>query len=262
MHALKQTLTNLKKHYLLFLISSSIEVLFFYLLTRLHVETFKAAAKHIKEAQNVIQSQIDKLTQQQYASLDKVLLGNADFALQYHEIIKYVGLFILGLTLIWLILRALNWLIAHKIAQTKIASKEFAKRFILFSAIGFALFSAALIACTGMLNYAAYNPLPIINAKTANIIFGLMIISIHYFLTTAFAMPKNSKFTDIKKCVIAAKKILPAYLISNIILAILLVIPALMMKNYKWVGLAIAIFVTIPMITITRIYLISVQQNN
>ena len=258
---LKQTFINVKKHYFLLLISSALEVLFFYVLTRLHVEIFRAAATHIKEAQKIIQSQVDKLAQTQYGGLDNMLMGNADFAMQYHEIIKYIGIFLIGVAALWFVLRALNWFIAHTIAGTKIIVKEFLKRFVMFSILGFAALILILLAYTKMLSYAAFNPLPLINAKTAHVLFGIMLITLHYLLSTAFSLPKNSRFSDIKKIITRAKKIVPAFALSNLVLILLFIIPALLGRNHKWLGLCIGLFATIPMITIARIYLINALKN-
>lgn len=257
--SLKQTFEAIKQHYLLLSLASVIEIVFFYTLTRLHIEIFKKAATHIKESQKIIQSQMDKLTQTQYAQLDKFLLGNTDFAFQYREILKYIGLFLVGLFLIWFLLRGTNWLLAHKIANSKITLNEFIKRFALLSIIGFFALIGLLMIYTSMLSYVAFSPLPLINSKTANILFGMMLILLEYFLVAELAMPKNSRFRD---TIFKAKKITPSFAINMIVLAILLVMPALLMKNYKWLGLSIALLITTPMITIGRVFMIKVEERN
>jgi len=259
---LKQTFESIKQHYVLLSLASIIEILFFYSLTRLHIEIFKKAATHIKESQKIIQSQMDKLTQTQYAQMDKFLLGNSDFALQYHEILKYIGLFLLGLFLIWFLLRGTNWILAHKISNSKITLKEFIKRFALFSMMGFFLLIIILLAYTNMLSYVAFSPLPLINSKTANILFGLMLILLEYFLVSALAMPKNSRFRDIKNSILNAKKLAPAFTINLVILVALFIIPALLMRTNKWLGLGIALIITTPIITITRVLIIKSEKNN
>ncbi|MBI4141045.1 hypothetical protein HY485_04375 [Candidatus Woesearchaeota archaeon] len=244
--AIKQTLESIRKHYSLFTISTIIEILFFYFLTRLHIEIFKSAAVHIKQAQNIIQGQITKLTQTEYSQFDKVLLSNADFAAQYHQIVKYIGLFLLLFFLLWFLLRGLNWLIAHKIAGTKIKLKTFILRFTLFSITGFALFVLLLIFYGSMINYATFNPLPLINTKIANTTFFVLTITLHYFVSTGFALTG-------KKIITSIKTTLPAYLLINLLLATLILIPAVFTKTSFWTSILTILFVTFPAIIFARI---------
>lgn len=254
---LKQSIKNIRNHYFLLILSSLIDILFFYSLTRLHVETFRLASTHIKSAQKIIESQMAKLTQVQYTQLDQILMSNADFALQYKEITKYIGLFLLGLFATWFLLRGTNWLIAHKISESKISIKEFIERFTFFSTTGFIIFILILLIYGMLLNYATFNPLPLINAKMANAVFAIMLILLYYFLSTAFALPAKSKFRNVTTAITNAKKIAPVFITSMITLSILIIVPALLMKNYYWAGLLTSVLITIPLMTLARIYLIS-----
>lgn len=256
--ALQKTIKNVKEHYLMLAASSVLDIIFFYLLTRLHVEIFKKAATHIKETQKIIESQMTKLTQTQYAQMDKLLMDNSNFAYQYHEILKYIGIFLLGLFAIWFVLRGANWLLAHKIANSKIGLKEFAKRFSILSIAGFALLILTLIAYSAMLNYTAFNPLPLINTKIANTLFAILLITLQYFITAGFAMPHNTKPKEFIKIITKAKKILPVFITNNVIIAVLIIIPALLMRNYYWAGLLTSIIITIPTMTVARVFLINV----
>lgn len=246
---LKQTIQSLKKHYILFILSTITELLFFYCLTILHVEIFKKAAVHIKTAQTIIESQINKLAQTEYTQLDNVLLSNADFAAQYHQLLKYIGLFLVLFFLLWFVLRGLNWLIAHKIAETKVSFKTFVLKFTIFSIVGFITFVLLLIFYGSMLNYATFNVLPLINAKIANGAFFVLLILLHYFITTGFAS---------KQFKTSIKTTLPAYLLINALLAIIILIPAVFIKTSFWTSILTILFITFPTITFARILLIKV----
>ena len=248
---IKQTIESIRKHYILFKISTVIEIVFFYFLTRLHIEIFKLAAVHIKQAQTIIEGQITKLTQTEYSQFDKILLANTNFAAQYHQIIKYIGLFLLLFFLLWFVLRGLNWFIAHKIAGTKIKLKTFILRFTLFSIVGFALFVLLLIFYGSMINYATFNPLPLINTKIANTTFFVLTITLHYFVSTGFALTG-------KKVITSVRTTLPAYLIINLLLATIILIPAVFIKTSFWASILIILLITFPAIIFARILLTNV----
>lgn len=254
---IKQTFTQIKQHTFLFITACITDIIFYYLLTKLHIETFKQAATHIKTAQKIIESQMTELTQAQTPQLNQILTGNIDFAYQYHQILKYLAVFLLGLTAIWLIIHGITWLITHKITNSKITIKEFAKKYAIFSTIGLLATTLTIIAYSAMLNHATFSPLPIINAKTANILTIILLLTIDYMMTTAFALPQNSKIRDIKISITKIKQVLPAYATSMLILATGIIMPTLIIQKNHWAGIIITLIITIPLMTIARTFMIN-----
>lgn len=258
---LKKTTSDIKKHYFLLFIAVIIDIIFFYSLTRLHVEIFKAAADHIKATQDIIQGQLDKLTQLEAPQLDRFLIGNAEFAYHYHQIVKYIGLFLFGLFLILFFLRGTNWFIAHKMADSKITLKEFSFRFIILSILGFIAFVLSLVLYGLLLNHSAFSQLPLINSTTANGVLGILVIIIYYIILVGYSLPHKARLKDIIKSISAAKKIVPAFVLNELVIVLLLLTPSLIIRDYYLLGLVIAVFITIPLLTITRVFFINTVRN-
>ncbi len=240
-----------------------VDFIFYYILTRIQVELFIKAGESVKAVSNIIQSQVQELSEAELVQLSKFLMQNPEFVSHYKQIIKYIGLFLLSVLLIWIVLKGINWFLTGRMLGQKISLKDFALKFILLSLFWFVFYLIIIVLLAKLFSGTTVTIFPLISAQTATAISFAILLFITYFSLISFAKIEGKGALSILKDTFATgfkkiKKIIPAYILTLIFLFVTATLPMTLFKLHYMVSIAFIILVTLPALTLSRIYFISV----
>ncbi len=243
-----------------------IEVSFLIIFALLHIYYFVPMTEAALNSGNVMQEQMDQLSEENMYELESSLMNNQEFMESYHSLVNNLLLFLLYVYLLFVITRIPLWYLAHKSVNNKVRFTTVLTQLPLLALFwGFALI--LILAVHSWLTGELI--LPLVSSTIANIVLIALLVLSYYFAITGLSVmsqqankPKTrSALQTFKNMFVYGikywKKLMPAILINLVIIAITWSIPFLFLETQTLIGLAIIIFVSIPTLAFARIHTIT-----
>jgi hypothetical protein len=243
------------KKYLIWIVL--IEFIFLFALTQIHLMYFIPSADAAARAGEAMEQEVQKLTETELYQLETLLAQNQDFMTAYHDLIIYMGYFIVSFFLLFAVFRTPLWYISHKSILKKMPFKNVAIKFPLLSLFWFILVCISF-AIYSIATSSTATILPIISPFWLTIVMYVIFLAIFYFAQISFALIpsqqtfKNTFVHGYKN----AKTIIPAVLVNAIIAFIACSLPFNFIFTYPLIALAIILIVSIPALAFARLHMI------
>ena len=228
-----------------------VDIIFIYALTRLHYEVFNRASEYALRLTDMMSEQVQKMADAGTPELS--VLNSQAFTSAYHELLKYIGLFLAYALLIWLVCRGLVWFIAHHNAEKKVNIGIFSLKFLGMTLFWFTAFIFITFAALNLIDYSMTGLFPVIGMRMANIIAGLMYWVLAYFMFISYATIPHNVFKQTFRLGIREwKELLPAHIIGTLILIAAVVVPTFLVKINVWLPLAFVALIALPAVAWAR----------
>ena len=229
-----------------------VDVLFIYGLTRLHYEVFKRASVYATKLTAMMGKQVQDIAETtQLPTLE--ILQSPEFTATYHQLLKYIGIFVLGGLAIWLVGKGINWFLAHKsVGKTDI--KTFALKFLGMTLAWFIVFIIIAIIVLNILNYALFGAFPLIGEGGANSFAVLLFWVLSYFVFISYSLIPKPAFKN--AFIIGAKQwrdLLPVHIINTLILFVAASVPETLLEINIYLMFAFVIFIALPAVAWSRV---------
>ncbi|MEM4247539.1 MAG: hypothetical protein QXR48_01305 [Candidatus Woesearchaeota archaeon] len=237
----------------LILFAVLVDLIFVIALTQLHYEVFSKASEHAVRLTTMIGEQAKIIAETENVT-DMTLLNSPEFMTEYNQLLKYIGLFVLGALLAWLVCKGILWFIAHNVAEKKQHSGWFVLNFAGITTLWFIGLIIITVISLNLLDYATTTVFPLIGIKMANIITMLLFWALTYFVYVSYALVPHKVFTQ--TFIIGTKQwkqLLPVHLLSTIITLIAILTPSLLMKTNPYLPLVFGILFSLPALAWTRV---------
>lgn len=173
--------------------------------------------------------------------------------------------FIIVLFVLWLIFQGINWFLAAKCVKDKVDFKKYMLNFSAISLLGFLSSCAAafLIMSLSVKNILSQN---LANMFFTNIITVVLFAVILYFLFVGYASSHKHNLKEFLKNVFVLgikdfKNIIFAYLMLIILFCIIDYMLNLLFAVNSSIALIAGVFILMPLIALSRIYLIKNLEN-
>lgn len=178
-----------QKYYLL-PIAVILDLAFFYILTRLHLEVLSKVAEHMQVINEQLTQKTAELAVSDLGNLNSYLAATPQFMTEYHAVMKLGVVFILGTLISWILLQGLAWWIAHRSAGNKIPLWKYIGRFSIVTILCSMVLSVVLFILTGLVESNAI--LPLVSENEPFILSAIMVGIIGYFATVLYASPTKA----------------------------------------------------------------------
>ncbi len=248
------------KHWRLVVLAMLVDVVFFYSLTKIHVEFFL----RIQPQLNVVMESIQKNSVQLQPSLDgitqlqSVVVQQADVLASYHAVIYLLGLMLLSLFGAWLVLQGLSWWLALRVARKEPVSVSqvclFARRFALRTLLWFMVFVLLLALLSLGLQSSVSSGM--LSVSTVYYLFLACLFVLGFLAVNSYAAINHGFIQSLRACLANFKQTFLAY-----VLALLFVFVtgglAWNLAALHWaVVVAWIMLVFLPALTLARVYVV------
>lgn len=235
---------------------SLLDLLFFLGFSWLAINSLFSIKENVEAVSKVMAENMDPTTEVTQQTLDMIQGQVPVIMNHYQEIMWAAGMFIGGMFLLWLILQGTNWYLAHKIAQSKVKPKTFAKAFTLTSLNALVAFSLIFVSSIKLASTLQAGPIPLITQDTINTISLIIFIFTLYLLAIALAMLPKKNWHK-KFLAKAFKDPIHTVLPFAGIAAIIVLLNFLMMRSLQIHYLLFALFtfgLVLPSYTLSRVF--------
>ena len=230
-----------------------VDMLFLYGLTRLHYEVFKRASVHAKKLVEMMGKQVKDIAETtQLPTLE--ILQSPEFTATYHQLLKYIGIFVVAGLAIWLVGKGITWFLAHKSVDKKANIKVFTLKFLGLTLAWFVAFIILAIIVLNILNYALFGVFPLIGEKGANALAILIFWVFSYFVFISYSLIpkpafKNAFITGVKKW----RDFLPVHIVNSLIFFVATTVPRNLVEINIHLMFAFVIFIALPAVAWSRV---------
>lgn len=243
------------KKYLIWIVL--IEFVFLFALTQIHLMYFIPSADAATRAGEAMEQEVQKLTETELYQLETMLAQNKDFMDAYHDLMIYMGYFIVSFLVLFVVFRTPLWYISHKSILKKMPFKSVAIKFSLLSLFWFVAVCISF-AIYSIITSSTATILPIISPFWLTLVMYVIFLAIFYFAQIGFALiPSQQTF---KNTFIYgsrhAKTLIPAFFVNAIIVFIACSLPFNFIFTYPLVALAIILIISIPALAFARLHMI------
>jgi len=250
---LHKTFAVLKKHPAILIMPVILDLVFFYILTRLHLEVFTSMSYHIKEISTIISEKTVELTQTQMLGLESYLIQSPEFMMHYHAMIYYIAIFFIGGFIAYLICQGVNWWLAQYVSVGMKKPFRYLGRFSLFSLAWFACFMLLLLMLVSFMDASAYGFIPLLGETASTILAGIIALILGYFAVVSYALPQLSA---VKLSFSSFLQLFPRFMVQVVLFGLFIVLGTFLFTLHWGLLLALVLLIMIPSLTLFRIYTI------
>ena len=226
-----------------------LDLLFFYTITRLHLEVLTKVAESMTRINAILAQKSIEFSESQTGNLNDYLLATPEFLQHYHSVLKWGAVFFLGALLAWILLQGSAWYLAHLAAGRRLRFFPYLGRFTLASLAGAALLCIVLFIVLGLVETGAV--LPLISENEPFIFSAILAIIIGYFSVVLYAAPSMNGL----RASIAKANPLALYYLGALALTTLGVVFGTWLFTIHWaILLAFSILLLIPSLGVYRYF--------
>ena len=248
------------KHWRLVVLAMLVDVVFFYSLTKIHVEFFLRIQPHL----SVVMESIQKNAVQLQPSLDgitqlqSVVVQQADVLASYHAVIYLLGLMLLSLFGAWLVLQGLNWWLALHISRKESGSAQqvllFARRFILRTLLWFVVFVLLLALLSLGLQSSVSSG--VLSVTTVYYLFLACLFVLGFLAVNSYAAINRGFGQGLRVCLANYKQTLLAYVFALLFVFVTGGLAWNLAALHWAVVVAWIVLVFLPALTFARVYVV------
>jgi hypothetical protein len=172
--------------------------------------------------------------------------------MNYHAVLKYIALFVVGGFLSWMLLQGIAWYVTHR-SMKKIDFLPYMGKFTLFSTLWFVVLVGGIFAIASILESSTFGTLPYLGETGMAILVAIFMIILGYFAVVSYAVP-------IKKTYLVAWrgiKTVGLYYFAMVAASAAFLVLGTWLFTLHWAALLFfALFILLPSFTVYRVTLI------
>ncbi len=240
------------------LIALAADFLFLLLFFQTHYIFFTRASSAVMTLMQGLQEQASSISAETLTDINTALLSTPERQAAWASLLENITIFLLITCALWLALKGIAWLCAHRIAGNKSPLAQFAGTFALSSIAGFALWLLALLLGAAMIESATSSPLPLFGESAARSIILLLLALILYALWAAYARGGSAtqSFKAAREAFTRWRAFLPAAATAALLGAAGIINTASLVQMSKAGGLAFLILIALPLLTLGRVVMV------
>jgi len=243
------------KKYLLLIIL--LEFFFIAAAAHVHLSFFAPSAEAADRAGDIMLQEVEKLPDTELFKLETLLKENQEFMSAYHDLLAYIGFFLVSMFAVWIIFKTPVWHLAHKTIYKKMPMVTSFLKFPLLSLFWFLL----LLLIFSMYSFATGSTSTILPFMVPSAVTFLMygvFILFFYFSQVSFALiPAQQTFkSTFVHGIKYWKTLVPVFLVNALITFVVITLPFNWIRQNPLLGLAIILFITLPALAFARVHMI------
>lgn len=195
-------------------------------------------------------------------SISELMQSQSQLTTYISTVVKYLLLFILGGSLIYLLFQGIAWYSAHKLAKHKVKPKIFSLHFLLISGGGFIIFYLISFITNQIYSFANSSPLNLVKYNPFNPITLTFFIVLLYTIMSAYGSCTAQKWYKKFHKTLINKENIPPFLISVVLVfAVNYLMSTIFEAGYIKITLLWAVIIVPLTYSFTRVYFVHSLKN-